>query len=41
MDAAKNGAVDLVIMDVGLPDMDGRDAVPRCARTASRPPSSC
>ena len=27
MDAAKNGAVDLVIMDVGLPDMDGREAV--------------
>lgn len=27
IDAAKNGAVDLVIMDVGLPDMDGRDAV--------------
>ncbi|MGE4372510.1 MAG: response regulator transcription factor [Xanthobacter sp.] len=25
--AAQNGAVDLVIMDVGLPDMDGRDAV--------------
>ncbi len=27
IDAAKNGAVDLVIMDVGLPDMDGRDGV--------------
>ncbi len=25
--AAQNGAVDIVIMDVGLPDMDGRDAV--------------
>lgn len=25
--AAKNGHVDLVIMDVGLPDMDGREAV--------------
>ena len=25
--AARNGAVDLVIMDVGLPDLDGRDAV--------------
>ncbi|WP_127088535.1 response regulator transcription factor [Aquabacter cavernae] len=24
---AKNGAIDLVIMDVGLPDMDGRDGV--------------
>lgn len=27
IEAARNGAVDLVIMDVGLPDMDGRDAV--------------
>src|SRR6187455_2553782 len=25
--AAKNGQVDLVIMDVGLPDVDGREAV--------------
>ncbi len=25
--AAQNGSVDVVIMDVGLPDMDGRDAV--------------
>ena len=25
--AAKNGVVDLLIMDVGLPDMDGREAV--------------
>jgi DNA-binding response OmpR family regulator len=25
--AAKNGQIDLVIMDVGLPDMDGREAV--------------
>ncbi|MGQ3674765.1 response regulator transcription factor [Xanthobacter sp. TB0139] len=25
--AAQNGAADLVIMDIGLPDMDGRDAV--------------
>src|SRR6478609_4041833 len=25
--AAKNGTVDLVIMDVGLPDVDGREAV--------------
>src|SRR3974390_376287 len=25
--AAKNGPVDLVIMDVGLPDIDGREAV--------------
>ncbi|TCT06793.1 response regulator transcription factor [Aquabacter spiritensis] len=27
IEAAKNGAIDLVIMDVGLPDMDGRDGV--------------
>ncbi|QTL02735.1 response regulator transcription factor [Aquabacter sp. L1I39] len=27
VESARNGAVDLVIMDVGLPDMDGRDAV--------------
>ncbi len=27
VNAAKNGVIDLVIMDVGLPDMDGRDGV--------------
>jgi DNA-binding response OmpR family regulator len=27
LQAAKNGHVDLVIMDVGLPDLDGREAV--------------
>jgi DNA-binding response OmpR family regulator len=27
MQAAKNGHVDLVLMDVGLPDVDGREAV--------------
>ena len=27
MQAAKNGQIDLVIMDVGLPDVDGREAV--------------
>ena len=27
MQAARNGQIDLLIMDVGLPDMDGREAV--------------
>jgi DNA-binding response OmpR family regulator len=27
IEAAKSGAIDLIIMDVGLPDMDGREAV--------------
>ena len=27
INAARNGLVDLLIMDVGLPDMDGREAV--------------
>jgi DNA-binding response OmpR family regulator len=27
VEAAKNGQIDLVIMDVGLPDIDGREAV--------------
>ena len=27
INAARNGVVDLLIMDVGLPDMDGREAV--------------
>ena len=27
LEAAKNGQIDLVIMDVGLPDIDGREAV--------------
>ena len=38
---AKAGQIDLVIMDVGLPDVDGREAYVFCARTASRRPSSC
>ncbi len=38
---AKSGHIDLVLMDVGLPDMDGREACRCCARTASRRRSSC
>ncbi|WP_341990457.1 response regulator transcription factor [Azorhizobium sp. AG788] len=38
MDAAKNGAVDLVIMDVGLPDMDGRDAVRQMRKNGFKAP---
>ncbi|WP_029005944.1 response regulator transcription factor [Azorhizobium doebereinerae] len=38
LDAAKNGAVDLVIMDVGLPDMDGRDAVRQMRRNGFKAP---
>jgi Response regulator receiver domain len=38
---AKADQIDLVIMDVGLPDIDGREACASCARTASRPLSSC
>ena len=37
--AAKGGQIDLVIMDVGLPDVDGREAV-RILRKASRPSTS-
>ena len=40
--AAKAGQIDLVIMDVGLPDIDGREAVRIFgAGTASRRRSSC
>ena len=35
MQAAKEGQIDLVIMDVGLPDIDGREAV-RMLRTQLR-----
>ncbi|GGF80643.1 DNA-binding response regulator [Azorhizobium oxalatiphilum] len=38
MDAAQNGAVDLVIMDVGLPDMDGRDAVRQMRKNGFKAP---
>ena len=35
--AAKEGQIDLVIMDVGLPDIDGREAVRNpCAGTVAR-----
>ena len=32
--AAKAGQIDLVIMDVGLPDIDGREAVRSCSRAS-------
>src|SRR5258708_20646769 len=36
--SAKAGQIDLVIMDVGLPDVDGREAVRILRKTASTPP---
>ena len=36
--AARGGAVDLVIMDVGLPDLDGREAVRLLRRNAFKAP---
>ena len=39
--AAKAGQIDLVIMDVGLPDIDGREAVRILPRTGSRHQLSC
>jgi PleD family two-component response regulator len=39
--AAKANSPDLVLMDVGLPDTDGREVVRSCARAASRRRSSC
>lgn len=38
METAKNQSVDLVIMDVGLPDMDGREAVKELRRNGFRAP---
>ncbi len=38
IEAGKNGAVDLVIMDVGLPDMDGRDAVRQMRKNGFKAP---
>ncbi|MFG1360387.1 response regulator transcription factor [Xanthobacter pseudotagetidis] len=38
IDTARNGAIDLVIMDVGLPDMDGRDAVRQMRRNGFKAP---
>src|ERR1700746_2304444 len=36
--AAKAGQIDLVIMDVGLPDLDGREAVRILRKNGFRPP---
>ncbi|MDZ5699345.1 MULTISPECIES: response regulator transcription factor [Phyllobacteriaceae] len=36
--AARNGMVDLIIMDVGLPDMDGREAVKLLRKSGFRAP---
>jgi DNA-binding response OmpR family regulator len=36
--AARNGRVDLMIMDVGLPDMDGREAVKLLRKTGFKAP---
>ncbi|MGU3494524.1 response regulator transcription factor [Xanthobacteraceae bacterium A53D] len=38
IEAAQNGAVDLVIMDVGLPDMDGRDGVRQMRKNGFKAP---
>lgn len=38
LDAVKENNIDLVIMDVGLPDMDGRDAVKRMRESGFRSP---
>ena len=36
--SAKNDHVDLLIMDVGLPDMDGREAVKLLRKGGFKPP---
>src|SRR5258707_1463667 len=36
--AAKGGQIDLVIMDVGLPDIDGREAVRMLRKNGFKPP---
>ena len=38
LQAARDGHVDLIIMDVGLPDMDGREAVKLLRRSSVRAP---
>ena len=38
VEAAKNGQVDLVIMDVGLPDIDGREAVRMLRKSGFKAP---
>jgi DNA-binding response OmpR family regulator len=38
MQAVKNGRIDLVIMDVGLPDLDGREAVKAMRHEGFRSP---
>ena len=39
--AARAGLIDLLIMDVGLPDMDGREAVKLLRKGGYKAPSSC
>ena len=41
IELAKGGHFDLVVFDVGLPDMDGREAVKLCANPVSKPRLSC
>jgi DNA-binding response OmpR family regulator len=41
LDAAQGGDIDLVILDVGLPSMDGSRSCARCARRADGCRSSC